>query len=205
MNVCAKCGREIIFRTNIDGRPIPIHVDGHCNDYSDNSSVEQYRNQYKTFGSYVNPNAKCPECGKQVFFYQSESGGKVYFDELGPPWPKHVCTDNYRKTKVSSSWLSSGWKPCILKTYSSENGFLNITVINPVDESNKDMHMLIKSQSPRAWASDWNGEPMLYKNIKGSGPTVKTFILKNGRVIECTIRVTVIPRRHFRKRSTSMS
>lgn len=43
--------------------------------------------------AYVNPNATCPVCGAQVFFYQNESGSKVYFDELGPPWPKHPCTD----------------------------------------------------------------------------------------------------------------
>ena len=45
------------------------------------------------FDSYVNPNARCPVCGASVFFYQSGAGGRVYFDELGPPWPKHTCTD----------------------------------------------------------------------------------------------------------------
>lgn len=41
---------------------------------------------------FVNPNANCPVCGAEVFFYQNEFGSKVYFDELGPPWPKHPCT-----------------------------------------------------------------------------------------------------------------
>lgn len=44
--------------------------------------------------SHVNPNAHCPVCGARVFFYQSPYGGRVYFDELGWPWPKHPCTDN---------------------------------------------------------------------------------------------------------------
>lgn len=44
--------------------------------------------------AYVNPNAECPVCGEPVFFYQNEFGSRVYFDELGPPWPKHPCTDN---------------------------------------------------------------------------------------------------------------
>lgn len=44
--------------------------------------------------SYVNPNAHCPVCGDAVFFYQSPHGGRVFFDDLGPPWPKHACTDN---------------------------------------------------------------------------------------------------------------
>lgn len=43
---------------------------------------------------YVLPNATCPVCGAPVFFYQNEFGSKVFFDELGPPWPKHPCTDN---------------------------------------------------------------------------------------------------------------
>jgi len=42
----------------------------------------------------IRPNAKCPVCGAPVFFYQNEFGSRVFFDELGPPWPKHPCTDN---------------------------------------------------------------------------------------------------------------
>lgn len=48
----------------------------------------------KLASTYVNPNAKCPVCGDPVFFYQNQFGSKVYFDDLGPPWPKHACTDN---------------------------------------------------------------------------------------------------------------
>lgn len=44
--------------------------------------------------SYTTPNAHCPVCGAPVFFYESEYGGRVFFDELGPPWPKHPCTDH---------------------------------------------------------------------------------------------------------------
>ena len=43
--------------------------------------------------SFLNPNARCPVCGDQVFFYRSPNGGAVYFDGLGWPWPKHPCTD----------------------------------------------------------------------------------------------------------------
>lgn len=28
-----------------------------------------------------------------MFFYSNEFGSRVYFDDLGPPWPKHPCTD----------------------------------------------------------------------------------------------------------------
>jgi len=40
------------------------------------------------------PNAACPVCGARVYFYQNEFGSRVFFDDLGPPWPKHPCTDN---------------------------------------------------------------------------------------------------------------
>ncbi len=48
---------------------------------------------HSNYDSYVNPNARCPVCSDGVFFYQSPNGGRVFFDELGPPWPKHPCTD----------------------------------------------------------------------------------------------------------------
>lgn len=43
--------------------------------------------------SFVNPNARCPVCKDPVFYYQSENGGRVFFDQLDWPWPKHPCTD----------------------------------------------------------------------------------------------------------------
>jgi hypothetical protein len=48
-------------------------------------------------GCFVNPNAKCPVCGDAVYFYANEHGSRVFFDDLGPPWPKHPCTDNPRE------------------------------------------------------------------------------------------------------------
>lgn len=47
------------------------------------------------------PNATCPVCGATVYFYSNSSGGKVYFDALGPPWPKHPCMDSQ---SVASPW-----------------------------------------------------------------------------------------------------
>lgn len=47
---------------------------------------------------FVNPNAKCPECGAQVFYYENAHGSRVFFDHLGPPWPKHPCTDRRSAT-----------------------------------------------------------------------------------------------------------
>lgn len=43
---------------------------------------------------WARPNATCPVCGAFVYFYANEFGSRVYVDEIGPPWPKHPCTDN---------------------------------------------------------------------------------------------------------------
>lgn len=46
------------------------------------------------FSATGDPNASCPVCGAAVYFYRSPAGGRVFFDDLGHPWPKHPCTDN---------------------------------------------------------------------------------------------------------------
>lgn len=33
---------------------------------------------------------RCPRCRSLVYFVR-HNGGSVWFDELGPPWPKHAC------------------------------------------------------------------------------------------------------------------
>jgi hypothetical protein len=62
--------------------------------------------------SSTQPNYLCKCCGAKVFFFQSSSGGKVLFDSLGQPWPKHDCLGitylrKKEKLKISSNeWLS---------------------------------------------------------------------------------------------------
>lgn len=78
--------------------------------------------------SFVNPNARCPECKDLVYYYQSANGGRVFFDALGRPWPKHPCTDrstwrwpagtgfilkegDIRGPSDPPSWEREGWVP----------------------------------------------------------------------------------------------
>jgi hypothetical protein len=73
------------------------------------------------YASYVNPNAVCPLCRESVFFYQSPNGGRVFFDELGPPWPKHRCfyfehvfahpKETPENPPIRAAWLRKGWQP----------------------------------------------------------------------------------------------
>lgn len=95
------------------------------------SVTSRWRPEFKTIESYVNPNALCPVCREPVFFYQSEYGGRVFFDELGPPWPKHPCTISIIAPILASpaahdglsrspAWSLSGWVPLIVTKVSEE-------------------------------------------------------------------------------------
>lgn len=100
MATCYKCGGEIEFYHN-GFNAVPIHVGGSCSGSGgsygygggwverETSTGERFVFGWVEYPSYVNPNATCPRCGKSVFFYQSPAGGRVFFNELGPPWPKH--------------------------------------------------------------------------------------------------------------------
>ena len=91
--------------------------------------------------SYIIPNAKCPECGKEVFFYRNEHGSKVYFDSLGPPWPVHPCFGAYNKenkealgtlrlrewTPVKVHWLQqAGWGVTLMGISPDRHLFLKV-------------------------------------------------------------------------------
>jgi hypothetical protein len=78
-----------------------------------------------TVESYVNPNAHCPVCGCPVYFYRSPYNGRVFFDDLGWPWPKHSCTDNRQEPQRAArpsitarllrepAWRREGWNPLL--------------------------------------------------------------------------------------------
>ena len=60
--------------------------------------LTETRSLWQRHESYTNPNARCPICSASVYFYQSPYGGKVFFDAMGPPWPKHPCTDSFNSS-----------------------------------------------------------------------------------------------------------
>lgn len=119
---------------------------------------------HAAYESYVNPNASCPVCGASVFFYQSPYGGRVFFDELGPPWPKHRCTDNASIPKqVRSSgnastatasrcayqWQLGGWQPFLL------------TSVQPIDRTVIEIHGTFGESNARLYIA---------KIVEHSGP-----------------------------------
>jgi hypothetical protein len=108
-----KFWRDGFYRTNIYGTT--SWVEGHWVDRDDwarwgnqtgpVSAISSYLSSARALGSesarYIVPNATCPICGADVFFFQNELGSRVFFDELGPPWPKHPCMD---KSSVSEDY-----------------------------------------------------------------------------------------------------
>jgi hypothetical protein len=84
---------------------------------------------------YTNPNASCPVCDAPVYFFQSEFGARVFFDDLGYPWQKHPCTDNpiARKNTVlaSNAWSepkagATKWRALEKLVLRHRNGILSI-------------------------------------------------------------------------------
>lgn len=80
--------------------------DGHLGRKGMFSELIQSQVKFRTYRDllfgFTNPNANCPVCSVKVYFYTSPHGGRVFFDELGPPWPKHPCTDTGRPVAISS-------------------------------------------------------------------------------------------------------
>jgi hypothetical protein len=102
------------------------------------------RDRDGTVTSYVNPNAHCPVCGATVFFYRSPYDGRVFFDQLGWPWPKHPCTDTsgyIRRTTRDSAgqsapptepaWRAEGWHPLLSSRVHSAKDRLEVTGDGP--------------------------------------------------------------------------
>jgi len=91
---------------------------GYSNFYDDNldSELSLLAKAYtlRSWGSTTQPNYQCKCCGAKVYFFQSSSGGKVLFDSLGQPWPKHDClgiTYLRKKEKLNISpneWINVG-------------------------------------------------------------------------------------------------
>lgn len=146
--------------------------------------------QFTSFESYVNPFAKCPVCGVSVFFFQATNGGRVFFDDLGPPWPKHPCTDRsvdqlpvvidrlLRRVPgaATPTWMKEGWSPFLLKEASLPRGQRMYRVWGRVitESDTSGVSILMESQSAARvsdWANRWE-------------PTDPTFVRRAGQTYE---------------------
>ena len=86
-------------------RPVFVHAEGSCKSDLPRLVQRSYRAAYQSF---THP-TRCGICGRACFFYQNENGSKVFFDSLGPPWPKHSCYEE--STSLPPYWKSQGFTP----------------------------------------------------------------------------------------------
>lgn len=127
---------------------------------------------FNTYESYTIPNARCPVCGDSVFFYQSQNGGRVYFDSLGPPWPKHPCTiqDGFSVGRclvpqslppAKPEWQLGGWIPLVINRVHSEDPWCVVSA--RIAESGEPVRLLVhghpsvEAGAPAAF-SGWSSE-----------------------------------------------
>lgn len=157
---------------------------GHQGKRSGSSNASSQWAKYRAFtsiASYTTPNASCPVCGAGVYFYQSPNGGRVFFDEPGPPWPKHPCTDN-PKNPVSApqfrtisgtnrsnvyTWQKDGWTPFIVSSIVPQPPRFNIfNIRGTVNGKDFSLYTSVKGLDPKA--------PYLVKKISDNEYDVST-------------------------------
>lgn len=84
----------------------------------------------RNLGIKIMPNYQCKCCGQKVYFFQSSNGGKVLFEALGKPWPKHEClVMTYLKKRESLKISNSDWHLIseLVATPSSDKSFSFLT------------------------------------------------------------------------------
>ncbi|MEH0927022.1 hypothetical protein [Micromonospora sp. CPCC 205558] len=114
---------------------------------------------------WISPNARCPLCGAPVYFYANEHGSRVFFDELGPPWPKHPCTDNptrhvtatggrqapsprdFSIAQRPSDMRDRRWKPYVVKGITIEDGQPRIT-LRPLNGTGRETSWTVSELLP---------------------------------------------------------
>lgn len=67
-------------------------------------------NPYHDYGVYdaITFPTRCKICRRKVFYYSNDCGSRVFFDKLGPPWPKHDC--EYQDMLDSLKWYAENWR-----------------------------------------------------------------------------------------------
>jgi hypothetical protein len=140
---------------------------------------------------WISPNARCPVCGASVYFYANQNGSRVFFDDVGPPWPKHPCTDNGAMPTVTigayrapsrhdfSSAQAPGrlhdrrWRSYAIKGITFEGGYSRMT-LQPLTGSGFGPARTVSGQLPLR-ADDLvfvHGQQMSYFDAASGEPVV---------------------------------
>lgn len=91
---CKHCGEKIVWAQMPAGQWLPMDPDiGGKHECLAPTRAPAGRSVWRYHDDDFCRPTSCPVCGDEVFFVR-HNGGSVWFDELGPPWPKHACFDD---------------------------------------------------------------------------------------------------------------
>ena len=122
-SVCTTCGEEVEFRYYAGAvRPFGCRCSSWGNGGRASKPTKQAARPQSFLSpqSYLNPNACCPICGANVYYYENERGSKIFFDDVGWPWPKHPCTDKIVQRGLVASIAKSTAVRTSLKSVKGE-------------------------------------------------------------------------------------
>lgn len=144
------------------------------------------------YDSFTIPNARCPRCGASVFFYRSPYGGSVFFDELGPPWPKHPCMDNDDplrsavqeviglKPLADTTWQRDGWIAIAIDSVRQEDAWFVLRCKALAD--GKFFRLLSTTQLEGVV-----GAPVFMSPLDTKGKSRLSFLLTDGTAAEAIV------------------
>ena len=115
----------------------------------------------------------------------------MYFDELGPPWPKHACTDrsvraapgsgDHEPTVGGPQWEREGWKPFVLAGTDGDLTHQNIR--GHIVRGERLSLWCRRRRTPLAWLEKWTEATPIYATLaEGWGCELATFVLERDGV-----------------------
>lgn len=127
-----------------------------------------------THGSWCNAvtwRTKCPSCREPVFFFQCDCGSKIFFDELGIPWPIHNCNTSWGKNLIRTRDSSGGITVEIAE---------GITVRRPPEKFSVDSSIVSKAKQRKQQS---NQDPIIaVKPEDSSGKVTVVGVLREKQV-----------------------
>jgi hypothetical protein len=92
--------RKAHNRTNRYGTTFEVRE----HSFNTQSTAGNFKLTWRHGDAYINGKVTyqttCPQCKQGVFFYKNDHGSRVFFDQLGAPWPKHGCVHGVRKMEA---------------------------------------------------------------------------------------------------------
>ena len=97
--------------------------------------------------SFLDQNAKCPVCGAKVYYFENSYGSRVFFDDVGAPWPKHPCTDTNILNAPNSKGLSGSKLQLPTVTLLFNTSRLRFAARDPSVSEVREVYFIIETRS----------------------------------------------------------